>query len=254
MAKTKISSRSQQYRSRRDRRRSQTWLPWGIGGALLLVVVLVVVQSLLSPKSPGKGPREAEWLSGVTGYPYDAGETHYLYPNPAGSEAGRKWLPALGKVDAPVVIVEFSDIFCSHCRNYGLNALPEILDEYVATGKVRYVDHFYAFTRSLEEGAALSTLCAAEQGRYFEFKHALFQSLELGTYDVGRAARVAGIDDNQFETCVQDQRYLDALQEMVFIDNSGVSATPTFFVNGTMISGNDLEGIRRLIDEALSEG
>jgi len=252
MAKTKTSSRSQRG-SRGRRKSSQTWLPWGIGGALLLVVILVVVQSLLSPKSPDSGPREAEWLSGVTGYSYDAGETDYLYPNPAGSESGRKWLPALGEADAPVVIVEFSDIFCSHCRNYNLDSLPEILDEYVATGKVRYVDHFYAFTRSLEEGTALATLCAAEQGRYFEFKHALFQSLELGTYDVGRAARVAGIDDDQFEACIQDQRYLDALQEMVFIDNSGVSATPTFFVNGTMISGNTPEGIRWLIDGALSE-
>ncbi len=253
MAKSKTSSRSQ-HRSRRSRQRSQRWLPWGIAGAVLLVVVLVAAQSLQSPKSPGKGLREAEWLSGVTGYSYDAGETDYLYPNPGVLGAGRKWLPALGEADAPVVIVEFSDIFCGHCRNYGLDSLPEILDEYVATGKVRYVDHFYGFTRSLEEGTALATLCAAEQGRYFEFKHALFQSLELGTYDAGRAARVAGIEADQFTACIQDQRYLDALQEMVFIDNSGVSATPTFFVNGTMISGNDPEGIRRLIEAALFEG
>ena len=216
--------------------------------------MLIVAQSLLSPTSPGNGPRETEWLSGVTGYSYDAGETEHVYPNPAGFGAGRQWLPALGEEDAPVVIVEFSDIFCSHCRDYSLDSLPEILDDYVATGKVRYVDHFYGFTRSLEEGAALTTLCAAEQGRYFEFKHALFQSLELGTYDVGRAARVAGIDDDLFQACVQDQRYLGALQEMIFIDNSGVSATPTFLVNGTMISGNAPEGIGRLIEEALSEG
>ncbi|MCJ7549447.1 MAG: DsbA family protein, partial [Anaerolineae bacterium] len=70
----------------------------------------------------------------------------------------------------------------------------------------------------------------------------------------GRAARIAGIDDDQFQECVRDQRYLDALQEMIFVDNSGVSATPTFLVNDTMISGNDPEGIRRLIEAALSEG
>ena len=252
MAKTRTSSRS---RSRRHRQRSQAWLPWGIGGAVLLVVILVVVQSLQSSSaSPGNGPREVEWISDVTGYSYDAGETDYVYPNPAGFEAGRKWLPALGEEDAPVVIIEFTDIFCGHCRNYSLDNLPEILDEYVATGKVRYVDHFYGFANSLERGTALSTLCAAEQGRYFEYKHALFESLEAGTYDVGSAARAAGIDDDQFAECIQDQRYLEALQEMVFIDNSGVSATPTFFVNGKMISGNDPVGIRRLIDQALSEG
>ena len=159
MAKAKTLSRSQR-RSRRQKRSSQARLRWGRGGAVLLVVVLVVLQSLLSPKSPGEGPRESEWLSGVVGYSYDAGATEYLYPNPAGFEAGRQWLPSLGDEDAPVVIIEFSDIFCSYCRDYALDSLPDILDEYVATGKVRYVDHFYGFNRSLEGGTALASLCA----------------------------------------------------------------------------------------------
>jgi protein-disulfide isomerase len=218
-----------------------------------LIVVLVGGRALLSPKSPGNGARQQEWLSGITGSSYDAGETDHLYPNPAGLEAGRKYLPALGEEDAPVVIIEFSDIFCSHCRDFNLTTLPDLLDDYVSTGKVRYVDHFFGFAGSLEQGAVGAMFCAAEQGRYFEFKHALYQSLELGTYDLGRAARVAGIDSDQFETCTEDQRYAEAIQEMLFVDNSGVGATPTFFVNGTMISGNDPVGIRRLIDAALSE-
>lgn len=248
------SKTSPAYRRRRRRRDAQTRLPWVIGGAVLLVVVLVGLQALLSPRSPDKGPREAEWLQGITGYSYDAGDTEFTYPNPAGFEPGRKWLPSLGEETAPVVIVEFSDIFCSHCRDFNLNTLPEILEDYVATGKVRYVDHFFGFAGSLERGVVQSMMCAAEQGRYFEYKHALFQSLEIGAYDTDRAARVAGIDAAQFETCLEEQQYAGAMQEMIFDDNSGVAATPTFFVNGKMVSGNDLEGIRRLVDAALAEG
>jgi len=51
--------------------------------------------------------------------------------------------------------------------------------------------------------------------------------------------------------CRSDQRYAAAVQEMAFVDNMGVRATPTFFVNGQMISGNVPNEIRKMIDEAL---
>jgi len=215
-------------------------------------VALVVLRSVLQPKSPGQGPRDFEWLSGVTGVSYDAGETAYPYPNPADFAEGRKWLPALGDEDAPVVVMEFSDIYCGHCRDFNLDALPGILEDYVASGKVRWTDHFFGFNRTLQEGTVLALMCAAEQGRYFEFKHTLFQSLEVGSMDADRAARVAGLDESQLEACVGDDRYLPAIQEMLFEDNRGVDATPTFFVNGRMVSGNVPGEVRAAIEDALA--
>ena len=138
----------------------------------------------------------------------------YPYPNPADFAEGRKWLPALGDEDAPVVVMEFSDIYCGHCRDFNLDALPGILEDYVASGKVRWTDHFFGFNRTLQEGTVLALMCAAEQGRYFEFKHTLFQSLEVGSMDADRAARVAGLDESParsvcsetIDTCRQSRR------------------------------------------------
>jgi len=253
MAKPKRLSRTgRKPTSRRRRRDAQKRLPWAIGGAVLLVVGLVVAQRALEPKSPEDGPTEYEWLAGITGASYDAGETRYSYPNPGGLASGRKWLPSLGDEGAPVLMVEFTDLHCGHCRDFNLNTLPGILESYVATGQVRYVDHFYGFNRSLQEGTVQSLLCAAEQGRYFEYKHALFQTLEIGSFDPGRAARVAGLEADQHEACLTDDRYLPAIQEMLFDDNSGVTATPTFFINGQIVSGNAPQAIRQAIEDALA--
>jgi protein-disulfide isomerase len=186
------------------------------------------------------------------GSSYDAGATKYVYPDPGQKGDGHKWLPALGAEGAPVVVIEFSDIFCGHCRMYNLNSLEGILNDYVAKGKVRYVDHYFGFDQAVQAGVAEAEMCAAEQGRYFEFKHALFQTVEAGAFDLSRGAQMAGLDMKQFNTCRNDQRYLPASREMVSVDNMGVNATPTFFVNGQKVEGNKPDEIRRMIDEALT--
>ncbi len=240
------------YRQRgtTHRGRPASWLPYGIGAAVVLVVVFALSRGLQASTS-GKGPRDHEWMAGVSGYPYDAGPTDYLYPDPAGLGGGRQWLPALGREDAPVTVIEVSDILCSHCRDFNLNALPGILEDYVVPGEVRYVSHYFGFNSSIQQGAGLAEMCAADQGRYFEFRHALFQTIAVGDFDIDRAARMARLDADAFRVCRSDQRYAAAVQEMAFVDNMGVRATPTFFVNGQMISGNVPNEIRKMIDEAL---
>ncbi|MBN1248445.1 MAG: DsbA family protein [Anaerolineae bacterium] len=188
----------------------------------------------------------------MNGVSHDGGETSFAYPNPAGLPDNRQWLPALGEEDAPVVVMEFSDIFCSHCRSFNLDNLPGILEDYVATGEVRYVAHFFGFASSLEQGAVQAEVCAAEQGRYFEFVHALYQSIELGDYNIDRSARLAGLDTQQFDQCREERRYAEALQEMLFVDNNGVAATPTFFVNGQEVAGNNPDRLRMLIEAELA--
>jgi protein-disulfide isomerase len=243
-------ARSKRGRGRRSR--DARWLPWGIVGLVVLLIGLVVGRNIASSSPGGAGPREQEWLEGVSGVSYDKGATDAVYPNPADLPSGRRWLPALGAEDAPVVVLEFTDAFCNHCRDFSLDNLPAILDDYVATGQVRYVGHYYGFASSMERGVVQADACAAEQGRYFEFKHALFQSIQLGDFNIDRAARIAGIDAQQFNQCRDEGRYAEALQEMLFVDNNGVSATPTFFVNDQQVAGNDPAGLRRLIEAELA--
>jgi hypothetical protein len=246
-----VKQKSKAYRRRRSKKDQNKWLPYAIGASFVIVVGLLVYNSLRKPGTDEPGPRAYEALFGVKGTSISIGETAFLYPDPGELGDGQKWLPALGEPNAPVTMIEFSDIFCNHCRNFNLDNLEGILEDYVATGKVRYVDHYFGFGDSQQIGALDAMLCAAEQGHYYEFKHALFQSIEVNAFDLNRTARITGLDVQRYNECMSDGRYKAAIQEMVYDDNSGVNVTPSFFINGQKVEGNNPVKIRAMIEEAL---
>lgn len=247
-----VKGKTKSYRRRRTRKGERKWLPWAIGISTILVVVLLVYNSLRKPGTDEPGLRTYEAIFGVQGSSYDAGETEFLYPDPGNLGEGHMWLPALGEENAPITIIEFSDLSCSHCRIFNLNSLEGILEDYVQTGKVRYVDHYFGFPTTLQSGAVDAMMCAAEQGHYFELKHTLFQSIEINAFDLDRAARISGLDMRLFDECVESGRFRAAIQEMIYEDNMGVDMTPMFFINGEKVSGNRPEEIRQKIENALA--
>jgi len=244
---------SKSYRKHRGNKGQQKWLPWLIGVLGVLMVILVIYNSTRKPGTDEPGPRGYEMLYGIQGTSYDAGETEFVYPDPGNLGSGHKWLPALGKSDAPVTIIEFSDLSCGHCRTFNLDNLEGILNEYVETGKVRYIDHYFGFPGTIQSGALNAMLCAAEQGHYFEFKHALFQSIEVNAFDMNRSARISGLDMQLYNECLDSNRYQAAVQESVYENNMGVSVTPTFFINGEQVTGNRADEIRQKIESALAD-
>lgn len=245
----KPSSRRASYK----RRKSQNqWLLWGIGAAVVFVIgALIWTAAVRAGGPPASAVRAYEELAGVTGASYNAGTTTLRYPDPGKKGGGVQWLPALGDENAPVVVIEFSDIYCSHCRAFHLTGLEGILQDYVATGQVRYVDSYFGFSQSIGDGAVEAEMCAAEQGKYFAFKTALFETAADGALDLTGAARNAGLHLSSFNTCRRSRRYQQTVQEIALVDNMGVTATPTFFVNGQQVLGNRPDEIRRLIDAAL---
>lgn len=106
--------------SSKAKRKNATQIPqwaWVVGG-IVGVGVLILIGTLILGKRPVslENVRPYEALAGVTGVSYDDGPTTYRYPDPAGQGAGRKWLPSLGDENAPVVVIEYSDLYCPHCR------------------------------------------------------------------------------------------------------------------------------------------
>jgi protein-disulfide isomerase len=244
---------SKPYRKRKSGKAKNQLLPWALVAIAILIIVLIAYNSLRKPGTEEPGPRGYEVLFGVQGPSYSLGETDYTYPDPGNYGPGQKWVPALGNPEAPVTIFEFTDIFCGYCRAFNLESLEGILDDYVSTGKVRYVDHFFGFPNSIQIGALDALFCAAEQGHYFEMKHTVFQSIEVDAFDLQRSARVSGLDMNQYNDCIDSGRYKAALQEMVFDDNMGVNVTPTFIINGQKVEGNRPDVMRQMIEDALQE-
>ncbi len=84
--------------------------------------------------------------------------------------------PVLGKSDAPVTIIEFSDFQCPYCLRWWEETLPQIKQAYIDTGKVRliYRDFPLAFHPGAEP-AALAANCAHEQGKYWEMHDKIFE-------------------------------------------------------------------------------
>lgn len=85
--------------------------------------------------------------------------------------------PILGKADAPVTMIEFSDFQCPFCARYTSQTFPQIKKEYIDTGKVRAVfKNFPLPFHSDAQKAAEAGECAAEQGKFWEYKEKLFQN------------------------------------------------------------------------------
>lgn len=162
-----------------------------------------------------------------------------------------------GNPDAPVTVVEVSDYGCPHCRNFNIGGTAEALNSsYVETDQVRWIVFPYAL-RAATQPAAEAALCAAEQDQFFPYHEQLFeiQDSEVALTREGfvQAAETVGLDVEAFEACLDSNRYRSVVQEnMSVAAGAGVAATPTFFINGQKVEGNQpLANFQQQLDRLL---
>jgi protein-disulfide isomerase len=145
----------------------------------------------------------------------------------------------VGRADAPVTIVEFSDLQCPHCARNALNTFPQIKRNYIDTGKVRYVVRDLPLDmHPFAMPAAVATRCAGEQGKFWEYRHAVYDrqdDLDAAPYDA--LAAQLGLDVPRFAACQKDSAQADAVRADVQLAGSnGITSTPTFVV-GRIVNG-----------------
>ncbi len=174
--------------------------------------------------------------------------------------------PMLGRADAPVTIVEFSDYQCPFCRRFFATTFPVLKKDYIDTGKLRYVFRDFPLEMHPQaRQAAEAAHCAGEQGKYWEMHDVLFQNQNAFTApQLAEHARAAGVNGAAFEECVSSGRRAAQI-ERGLADGAGVGVqgTPTFVIGktkpgvvleGTPIRGaQPVEAFRRIIDEILAE-
>jgi len=174
--------------------------------------------------------------------------------------------PTLGRADAPVTIVEFSDYQCPFCQRFFATTLAELKKEYVETGKVRYVFRDFPLEMHAQaRKAAEAAHCAGEQGKYWEMHDVLFQNQRaLAPPQLADHARLVGLDGATFDACLSSGRHA-ARVDRGLADGAaaGVQGTPGFVigrttsgdvVEGTPIRGaQPLERFRQIIDHLLAE-
>lgn len=91
--------------------------------------------------------------------------------------------PRKGSATAPVTLVEFSDFECPFCGRFFSQTLSQIQKDYIDTGKVQLVYKQFPLTsiHKNAQAAAEASLCANEQGRFWEFHDGVFTAMNNKT-------------------------------------------------------------------------
>ena len=161
--------------------------------------------------------------------------------------------PSRGPKDAPVTIVEFSDFECPYC-GAAHDTVEQVMNTYA--GKVRLV--FRQFPLSFHPHAAKAaeaSLCAADQGKFWEYHEVLFKNQKkLDPADLKAHATQVGLDPQKFGQCLESgdkKKVVDADQQAGMA--AGVNGTPAFFINGIFLNGAlPIDEFKKVIDGELA--
>ena len=164
--------------------------------------------------------------------------------------------PSRGPVEAPVTIVEYSDFQCPFCSRVG-PTLAELTSTYGE--KVRIVYRDYPLPMHAQaQAAAEAAQCAHAQGKFWEYHDRLFAEQEqIGAPDkLTQVAGAVGLDAAAFKTCLDGGQFRQAVtDEKTEGERLGITATPTFFINGRLMSGAlPVDRFKAVIDEELASG
>lgn len=147
--------------------------------------------------------------------------------------------PPLGSENAPITMIEFGDYQCFYCNNFFHNTEPDIVKNYVDTGKVRM--YFKDFTIIGQDSvyAANAAHCAQEQGKFWEYHDMLYSNWAgentgwASNANLTQFAKQVGLNQDQFTQCVTQSKYLNVIRSSVSdANNLGLTGTPDFFIIG----------------------
>ncbi|KIC45237.1 thiol-disulfide oxidoreductase [Ruegeria sp. ANG-S4] len=166
----------------------------------------------------------------------------------------------LGAEDAPVEIIEYASYTCPHCANFHQGPFKQLKKDFIDTGKVRFIYREVYFDR-YGLWASMVARCAGPD-KFFGISDLIYEGQPEWTQAGGpteivdelrKIGRLAGIDNDQLEACLQDGTRAQTLvawyQENA--ERDGVQATPSFVLNGKKIENQSYDSFKQLIEEEL---
>ena len=178
-------------------------------------------------------------------------------PSPTGSAVDMAALidddAVKGDENAPVTMVEFSDYECPFCGRHFQQTYPQIVKDYVETGKVKLI--FRDFPLSFHpqaQKAAEAAECAGEQGKYWDMHDKLFKDgVSGGVISFKQYAKDLGLDTAKFNDCLDSGKMTsEVAKDMQDGQAAGISGTPGFIINGQLVSGAQPFSVFQQIIEA----
>lgn len=209
---------------RRKEKQQRLVLIGVIAAVALAIVALIVVPSIRSANAP-------------------VGEFVQITPGAYTSVDGT----AMGDPNAKAKIEIFEDYTCSACKVYSDSVEPRVIQELVDTGQAYYIFYQFPFLDDRDaskdsDRSANAALCAAEQGRFWDYKKLLFANQTGAVEQFSDKRMIAfaeslGLDIAEFEACYDENRFQSQInEEMAFGRDKGITGTPTVFINGVDIA------------------
>jgi protein-disulfide isomerase len=217
---------------------SRTGLLLGVGVVALVIAVALILASVLGSSDESSASSTTTTAGSTTAPAARA-------PGAAATIALFKGIPQrlnqLGKVDAPVTMVEFADLQCPYCRDYTVTALPAIVREYVRSGKVKLVFSGMEFIGPDSDKALRAVYAAGLQGRMWNYLDLLYRSqgaensgwvTDAMLRQIGES--IPGLDTERMmadRSSAEVESALAASQQQA--STAHVNQTPTFFAGPT---------------------
>ena len=176
--------------------------------------------------------------------------------------------PVIGKLDAPITIIEFSDFQCPFCAKFHIDTLPSIMNEYIKNGQVKLVFRDFPI-QSIHPNAlpaSVAAECANEQKKFKEMHDVLFEkqnewsnkNIESVMNTFSQYASDLGLEEKAFDSCLKNGKYIEEIQKDLDDGRTyGISGTPGFFIGNDQIGFIELKGaqpfenFKKVIDNQL---
>jgi protein-disulfide isomerase len=164
-------------------------------------------------------------------------------------------IAVLGSMTAPVTIIEYASLTCPHCADFAVKTFPEVKTRYIDTGKVRFI--FREFPLDPLAGAGFMLARCAGKDKYMDVVEALFAKqkdwvVRQPMVPLQNLVKPFGFTDDSFKACLHNSDVLADVQAVATRGMAfGVHATPTFFVNGKELVGDQpIDVLTQAIDAA----
>ena len=168
----------------------------------------------------------------------------------------------IGEENAPITIIEYASMSCSHCADFHNDTLEELKKEFIDTGKVKFIFRDFPFNYPALAGSMILR-CVPEDIRY-EYMNGLYKlqnnwvsrDQTKTRSELYKIMQSGGMQQDDFDACLSNVDLENQLLEGVMEAQREykIGSTPSFIVNGVLYSGNkNIKEFRQIIDKILSQ-
>lgn len=212
-----------------------------VGGAVAVAAIVAGVYFGTRPPAPGAPPAAAASTPAANALATVQPGDHVL-----------------GDPKAPITVIEYASLTCSHCAHFHTQILPEIKKKWIDTGKVKLVYRDFPLDQVAAKAAQIAE-CAGND-RYFGVLDIIFRGQPQWATaadplaELAKPLRIAGLGESEIKACLANEAMSNAvIKDYQGGEAMGVNSTPTLFINGQLYRGSrsveELDGVFSKLDK-----